>query len=219
MVMALARQPRDYALGPPAPTHGEGTTQAAAPTHAPVPTIAAVPTIAPVPTIAKGSAAMSRFRLNLACSTQDLRTHSVHVTFDHAAQAALVAIGDHADVVLQLLGVDAAGNLVARYLRVTARPRQAVAVGPDSPDLLAALVAVQALPPQPITCLSTDVPHLVQPSTVESAAVALAIDASAAASGDGAAGPAWALAHCRDRRGVAVPLLLYAPASRAETLL
>jgi len=155
----------------------------------------------------RAAAGLADHRLTLQCRSAALDPLAIDVYFDRDAAAAIPAIGRGTVVVVQLIGPDPTGRAAARYLHVAAAPRPGQA-DPGMPDLLGALTGATAATAQ-VTCHATDWAALVAPSQVD-------VDVTASLAGEDGA---WGEVRCRDRRGVAVPVIVRAEAAHGRALL
>ena len=155
------------------------------------------------------------YRLTLSCQAADLRLFGVVTYFDDAVVDALPAIGRDTVVTLQFLGLAAAGQLVARYVRVDALPQQLGRADDNRPDWLDALLHPAAAIGHVQRCSVATTPRLLDAAALDSATAAAALPLSHTEP----TVQTWAALTCADRRNVAVPVLLQLDLRRQAELL
>lgn len=181
----------------------------------------------PPPSDASGlldSDALARHRLTLFCKTEELATVAVQVYFGTETSAAVLQIGKQSHVALRLLGLGPAGQLLARYVALTAHPRPAPVADPDRPDWLGTLVSPAAWVHHAVRCTAAGAPLVRPDKDVEAPATAALIAlaaANTATDGEAAARVPGVLAElsCADARGLDVPVLAWFSTTAMEDAL
>lgn len=156
---------------------------------------------------------LARYRLTLQCRLPDLRVLPVHAFFAAQLIDALPAIGPGTQLTLRFTKLDPAGNLLARYVQVTAHPQ----LPREGPPLLDALLHPDQHVDAEVQCQHAGLPQLLTTLDPEVKRIFAAIALPEA--GTTAVQGTFAQLHCLDALGMELPVIVHFTAKQTPRLL